>query len=167
MGAFHHPLAVIADTNTLATLPAAELRAGLQEAVKAGVIYDSKLFRYMEQNADAILAGDPAALTRVVTASVRVKAEVVRKDERESGLRMILNFGHTLGHAIEAATAYKKLLHGQAVGLGFDCGDVCVAASWDGDGEGSGQDHRADPALRTAAAICSEGREAGRADWKR
>ena len=118
IGSFHHPLAVFADTNTLATLPAEELRAGLQEAVKAGVIYDSKLFRYMEQNADAILAGDSAALTRVVTASVRVKADVVSQDERESGLRMILNFGHTLGHAIEAATGYKKLLHGQAVAWG-------------------------------------------------
>jgi 3-dehydroquinate synthase len=118
IGSFHHPLAVIADTNTLATLPAAELRAGLQEAIKSGVIYDAKLFRFMEQNPDAILSGDAAALTRVVTASVRVKADVVSKDERESGLRMILNFGHTLGHAIEAATGYKKLLHGQAVGWG-------------------------------------------------
>jgi len=118
IGSFHHPLAVIADTNTLATLPPAELRAGLQEAIKSGVIYDAKLFRFMEQNPDAILAGDPAALTRVVTASVRVKADVVSKDERESGLRMVLNFGHTLGHAIEAATGYKKLLHGQAVGWG-------------------------------------------------
>ena len=117
-GSFYHPLAVLSDTNTLATLPAAELRAGLQEAVKSGVIYDAKLFRYMEANADAIIAGDAAALTRVVTASVRVKADVVSKDERESGLRMILNFGHTLGHAIEAATGYKKLLHGQAVGWG-------------------------------------------------
>ncbi len=118
VGSFHHPLAVFADTNTLATLPSAELRAGLQEAVKAGVICDARLFRYMEVNADAILAGEPAALTKVVTASVRVKAAVVSKDERESGLRMILNFGHTLGHAIEAATGYKKLLHGQAVGWG-------------------------------------------------
>lgn len=118
IGSFHHPLAVLSDTNTLATLPAAELHAGLQESVKAGVIYDAKLFRYMEQNADAILASDTAALTRVVAASVRVKADVVSKDERESGLRMILNFGHTLGHAIEAATGYKKLLHGQAVGWG-------------------------------------------------
>src|SRR5258707_2548067 len=72
----------------------------------------------MEQNADAILAGDPTALTRVVAASVRVKADVVSKDERESGLRMILNYGHTLGHAIEAATGYKQLLHGEAVGWG-------------------------------------------------
>jgi 3-dehydroquinate synthase len=118
IGSFHHPLAVFADTTTLATLPPAELRAGLQEAIKSGVIYDAKLFRYMEQNADAILSGDPAALTRVVTASVRVKADVVSKDERESGPRMILNFGHTLGHAIEAATGYKQLLHGEAVGWG-------------------------------------------------
>ncbi len=118
IGSFHHPLAVLADTNTLATLPPAELRAGLQESIKSGVIYDAKLFRFMEQNSDAILSGDAAALTRVVTASVRVKADVVSKDERESGLRMILNFGHTLGHAIEAATGYKKLLHGEAVGWG-------------------------------------------------
>ncbi len=118
IGSFHHPLAVFADTNTLATLPPRELRAGLQESTKAAVIYDPKLFRYMEQNADAVLAGDPAALTRVVTASVRVKADVVSMDERESGPRMVLNFGHTLGHALEAATGYKQLLHGEAVGWG-------------------------------------------------
>jgi 3-dehydroquinate synthase len=118
IGSFHHPQAVFADTGLLATLPAAELRAGLQESIKAGVIYDPKLFRYMEQNADAILAGDPVALTRVVAASVRVKANVVSKDEKESGLRMILNFGHTIGHAIEAATNYKQLLHGEAVAWG-------------------------------------------------
>jgi 3-dehydroquinate synthase len=118
IGSFHHPQAVFADTGLLATLPAAELRAGLQESIKAGIIYDAKLFRYMEQNADAILAGDPAALTRVVAASVRVKADVVSKDEKESGLRMILNFGHTIGHAIEAATNYKQLLHGEAVAWG-------------------------------------------------
>jgi 3-dehydroquinate synthase len=118
IGSFHHPLAVLADTATLATLPASELRAGLQESIKAGIIADPKLFRFMEQNADAILSGDPAALTRVVTASVRVKAEVVSKDEKESGLRMTLNFGHTLGHAIETATGYKQLLHGEAVAWG-------------------------------------------------
>ena len=119
IGSFHHPQAVFADTNLLATLPSAELRAGLQESIKAGIIYDVKLFRYMEQNADAILAGEPAALTRVVAASVRVKADVVSKDEKESGLRMILNFGHTIGHAIEAATNYKQLLHGEAVAWGM------------------------------------------------
>ncbi len=118
IGSFHHPQAVFADTDLLGTLPAAELRAGLQESIKAGIIYDAKLFRYMEQNSEAILAGDPAALTRVVAASVRVKADVVSKDEKESGLRMILNFGHTIGHAIEAATNYKQLLHGEAVAWG-------------------------------------------------
>jgi 3-dehydroquinate synthase len=118
IGSFHHPQAVFADTDVLATLPSAELRAGLQESIKAGIIYDAKLFRYMEQNAEVILAGNPAALTRVVAASVRVKAEVVSKDEKESGLRMILNFGHTIGHAIEAATSYKQLLHGEAVAWG-------------------------------------------------
>ena len=119
IGSFHHPQAVLVDTNLLATLPPAELRAGLQESIKAGVIYDAKLFRYMEQNAEAILKGDPKALTHVVAASVRVKADVVGKDEKESGLRMILNFGHTIGHAIEAATGYKKLLHGEAVAWGM------------------------------------------------
>jgi 3-dehydroquinate synthase len=117
IGSFHHPQAVFADTNLLGTLPPGELRAGLQESIKAGIIYDAKLFRYMEQNADAILAGDPA-LTRVVAASVRVKADVVSKDEKESGLRMILNFGHTIGHAVEAATNYRQLLHGEAVAWG-------------------------------------------------
>ncbi|WP_433973902.1 3-dehydroquinate synthase [Tunturiibacter lichenicola] len=122
IGSFHHPQAVFADTDLLRTLPPAELRAGLQESIKAGVIYDAKLFRYMEQNAEAILStkknADPTALTKVVAASVRVKADVVSKDEKESGLRMILNFGHTIGHAIEAATNYKQLLHGEAVAWG-------------------------------------------------
>ncbi len=117
-GSFHHPQAVFADTDLLGTLPPAQLRAGLQESIKAGVIYDAKLFRYMEQNAEAILSRDPKALAHVVAASVRVKADVVSKDEKESGLRMILNFGHTIGHAIEAATNYKQLLHGEAVGWG-------------------------------------------------
>jgi 3-dehydroquinate synthase len=118
IGSFHHPQAVFADTDVLATLPPAELRAGLQESIKAGIIYDAKLFRYMEQNADATLAGNPKSLIRVVADSVRVKADVVSKDEKESGLRMILNFGHTIGHAIEAATNYKQLLHGEAVAWG-------------------------------------------------
>jgi 3-dehydroquinate synthase len=118
IGSFHHPQAVFVDPTLLATLPPAQLRAGLQESIKAGIIYDAKLFRYMEQQADAILAGDPAALTHVVAASIRVKADVVSKDEKESGLRMILNFGHTVGHAIESATNYKQLLHGEAVAWG-------------------------------------------------
>jgi 3-dehydroquinate synthase len=119
VGAFHHPLAVYADTATLGTLPAAELRAGLQESVKAGIIRDRKLFDFLESESAAVLAGDREALTRVVAASVRVKADVVSADEREGGLRMILNLGHTLGHAIEAATGYKQLLHGEAVAWGM------------------------------------------------
>ncbi len=118
IGSFNHPQAVLADIDLLATLPPAELRAGLQESVKAGIIFDAKLFRYLEQNRELILGCDAAALARVVAASVEVKAAVVAADEKESGLRMILNFGHTLGHAIEAATHYRKLLHGEAVGWG-------------------------------------------------
>jgi 3-dehydroquinate synthase len=141
IGAFHHPLAVFSDIDLLATLPAAELRAGLQEAIKSAIIRDAKLFRYLEQNTNVIfghgafaktcsdpggiehqpskpVVADAKALARVVTASVRVKAEVVSQDEKESGLRMVLNFGHTIGHAIEAATHYRKLLHGEAVAWG-------------------------------------------------
>ncbi len=119
IGSFHHPLAVYADTAVLQTLPARELRAGLQESIKAGVIYDSRLFTYLERNADAVMNADPASLQHVVAASVRMKAAVVSKDERENGLRMILNFGHTVGHAIEAATNYRVLLHGEAVAWGM------------------------------------------------
>jgi len=119
VGSFHHPLAVIADTDVLQTLPARELRAGLFESVKAGIIRDATLFRLMERHARAIRARDPVLIEQVVAASVRIKAEVVGIDEMENGLRMILNYGHTLGHAIEAATRYKKLLHGEAVAWGM------------------------------------------------
>jgi len=119
VGAFYHPIAVYADIDTLATLPPAELRAGLQESVKAGIIRDRALFDFMDTNSAAILSGDTAALTRVVADSVQMKADVVHADEREGGLRMILNLGHTLGHAIEAATGYKQLLHGEAIAWGM------------------------------------------------
>ena len=119
VGSFHHPLAVIADTDVLQTLPARELRAGLSESIKAGIIRDARLFNLMERNAKAIRARDPGLIEQVVAASVRMKAEVVGIDEMENGLRMILNYGHTLGHAIEAATRYKKLLHGEAVAWGM------------------------------------------------
>ncbi|MDE1155436.1 MAG: 3-dehydroquinate synthase [Acidobacteriaceae bacterium] len=119
IGAFHHPLAVFADIDTLATLPARELRAGLQEAIKAGIIRDHELFSYMEDNAAAILSGNKDALTRVISESVRMKANVVAEDERENGVRMLLNLGHTLGHAIEAATDYNQLLHGEAIAWGI------------------------------------------------
>ena len=119
IGSFHHPRAVFADIDVLQTLPDRELRAGLFETVKAGIIRDAALFRFMEQNSAAILARDPASLERVITASIRMKAGVVAIDEREAGLRMILNYGHTLGHAIEAATGYKRLLHGEAIAWGM------------------------------------------------
>ncbi|HTJ29035.1 MAG TPA: 3-dehydroquinate synthase, partial [Acidobacteriaceae bacterium] len=119
VGSFHHPLAVFADMELLGTLSDRELRAGLFESVKAGMIRDRSLLRYMEENTDKILGRDSAALEKVIAASIRMKADVVSKDERESGLRMILNLGHTLGHAIEAVTNYRKLLHGEAVGWGI------------------------------------------------
>jgi 3-dehydroquinate synthase len=119
VGSFHHPLAVFADSELLQTLPARELRAGLFESIKAGIIRDAKLFNFMERNAEAILERDLKLLEYVVGASVQMKAEVVGVDEFETGLRMILNYGHTLGHAIEAATRYKKLLHGEAIAWGM------------------------------------------------
>lgn len=119
VGSFHHPSAVFADIDVLGTLPDRELRAGLMESVKAGVIRDRSLVRFMEEHADDILGRDPKALEKVITASIRMKASVVNKDERENGLRMILNLGHTVGHAIEQVTKYRVLLHGEAVGWGM------------------------------------------------
>ena len=119
VGSFHHPRAVFADIGVLGTLSDRELRAGLMESVKAGIIRDRALVRYMEENADDVLGRDPKALERVIAASIRMKAGVVNKDERESGLRMILNFGHTVGHALEQATGYKAMLHGEAVAWGM------------------------------------------------
>ena len=119
VGSFHHPLAVFADMDLLSTIPDRELRAGLFESVKAGIIRDRSLVRFMEENSAKILGRDPAALEKVIAASIRMKAEVVGLDERESGLRMILNLGHTLGHAIESVTRYRKLLHGEAIGWGL------------------------------------------------
>jgi 3-dehydroquinate synthase len=119
VGSFHHPLAVFADTAALGTLPERELRAGLMESVKAGIIRDRALVRLMEEHISEILQGDAKALEKVIAASIRMKADVVHRDERESGLRMILNFGHTVGHALEQVTRYKALLHGEAVGWGM------------------------------------------------
>jgi 3-dehydroquinate synthase len=119
VGNFLQPKAVFADIGVLGTLPDRELRAGLMESVKAGIIRDRALVRFMEEHAEAILRREPKALERVIAASVRMKAEVVRRDEREGGLRMILNFGHTVGHALEQATHYKAMLHGEAVGWGM------------------------------------------------
>ena len=119
VGSFHQPRAVFADVSVLGTLPDRELRAGLMESVKAGIIRDRLLVRFMEEHAAEVLARDPRALERVIATSIRMKAEVVNKDERESGLRMILNFGHTVGHAIERVTRYRAMLHGEAIGWGM------------------------------------------------
>jgi 3-dehydroquinate synthase len=119
VGNFHHPRAVFADIGVLGTLPDRELRAGFMESVKAGIIRDRALVRFMEEHADAVLARDAKALERVIGASIKMKAAVVNKDERESGLRMILNLGHTVGHALEQSTGYKTILHGEAVGWGM------------------------------------------------
>lgn len=122
-GAFHHPVAVFADVDCLKTLPANELRAGLMESVKAGLIRDAGLFRLIEKNLPKLLHTgrklDAALVAQVIARSVAMKAEVVGLDEREGGLRMILNLGHTIGHAIEAVTRYRVLLHGEAVGWGM------------------------------------------------
>ena len=119
VGSFNHPLAVFADIGVLGTLPARELRAGLMESVKAGIIRDRALVRFMEEHVDEVLGRDTKALEKVIAASIRMKASVVGRDERETGLRMILNLGHTVGHALEQATGYKTLLHGEAIGWGM------------------------------------------------
>jgi 3-dehydroquinate synthase len=119
VGSFHHPVAVFADIGVLATLSDRELRAGLMESIKAGIIRDRALVRFLEGNVAQVLGRDPRALEKVIAASIRMKAGVVNKDERESGLRMILNLGHTVGHALEQATNYKALLHGEAIAWGM------------------------------------------------
>ena len=119
IGVFHQPLAVATDTDTLATLPDRELRAGLAEVIKYGCIWDQTLFDWLEGSIGQILARDGAALTRAIGRSCEIKALVVAEDERELNLRAILNFGHTFAHAIEAATGYSRYLHGEAVALGM------------------------------------------------
>jgi 3-dehydroquinate synthase len=119
IGAFHQPVAVIADPELLDTLPEREYRAGLFEVVKHGVIASAPLFRTMKSSVRAVLAQIPDAVEYIVSESVRIKSEVVSADEREGGLRRILNFGHTFGHALEAETSYTKFLHGEAVGFGM------------------------------------------------
>jgi shikimate kinase / 3-dehydroquinate synthase len=119
IGAFYQPQAVIADTATLNTLPARELAAGLAEVIKHGAIIDLPFFEWIECNIEKLVARDPAALAYAIQRSCEIKANVVRQDEREGGLRAILNFGHTFGHAIEAGLGYGKWLHGEAVGCGM------------------------------------------------
>ena len=119
IGAFHQPAAVFADTDALRTLPDRELRAGLAEVIKYGLIVDRGFFDWLEANATRLLARDTDALTHAIRRSCEIKAEIVARDERELGDRALLNLGHTFGHAIESATNYSTWLHGEAVGAGM------------------------------------------------
>ena len=119
IGAFYQPRAVIADVGALATLPEREFRAGLAEVVKYGIIADAAFFAWLESHMDDLLSRDPVSLVHAIRRSCEIKAQVVAEDEREQGRRMILNFGHTFGHAIEAVTAYQRFLHGEAVAAGM------------------------------------------------
>jgi 3-dehydroquinate synthase len=119
IGAFYQPQLVVCDLGTLQTLPPRELSAGLAEVIKYGPIYDMAFFDWIEANVDALVARDPAALAHAVKRSCEIKALVVGEDERETGLRAILNFGHTFGHAIESGLGYGEWLHGEAVGCGM------------------------------------------------
>ena len=124
IGAFYQPRAVIADTDTLNTLPDRELSAGIAEVIKYGLICNADFFAWLEQNMQALLTRDKQALTYAIKVSCQTKADVVAADERESGKRALLNLGHTFGHAIENAMGYGEWLHGEAVAAG-----MCIAAS--------------------------------------
>jgi len=120
VGTFHQPSLVLADTDSLATLPARQLRAGYVEAAKYGLIADASYFGWLEQNVSAVLAREPAALTHAIAVAVRGKADIVARDETETGDRMLLNLGHTFGHALEAWAGFSgRLLHGEAIAIGI------------------------------------------------
>jgi 3-dehydroquinate synthase len=128
IGAFHQPSAVLVDLDVLETLPRREFRAGLYEVVKYGVITSRALFEQMEAQLPALFAREGSALLPVIAESCRIKAEVVGQDERESGLRRTLNFGHTVGHALEAVTKYRRFRHGEAVAYGMlAAADIAVS----------------------------------------
>jgi 3-dehydroquinate synthase len=127
IGAFHQPAAVLVDPEVLRTLPEREYRAGLYEVIKHGVIASPDLFELMTRRVDDVLAQQPDLVDRIVAESVRIKAEVVSADEKESDLRRILNFGHTIGHALEAETKYERLLHGEAVAFGMRTATLLAA----------------------------------------
>ena len=119
VGAFYQPRLVVTDPQLLKTLPARQYRSGLYEVIKYGVIGDDMLFRFLERRLHDALGQQPAPLSWMLERCIRAKAEIVCADERESGLRMVLNFGHTFAHALETATGYRKYLHGEAVGWGM------------------------------------------------
>jgi 3-dehydroquinate synthase len=122
VGSFWQPRGVVIDVNVLQSLPGREFNAGMAEVVKYGVIQDAEFFAYLERHVDAINSRDPAALTHIVQRCCRLKADIVEQDEREeTGLRAILNYGHTFCHALEAATGYEQLLHGEGVAIGMLC----------------------------------------------
>jgi 3-dehydroquinate synthase len=121
VGVFYPPQLVLVDPDVLATLPAREFRGGLAEVIKYGVIADAKLFAFLEQSMERILKRDARALEHVIRRCIEIKAHVVSRDEREAGLREILNYGHTFAHALESVTRYRKFRHGEAVALGMMC----------------------------------------------
>jgi len=136
VGAFHQPRAVIADTDTLKTLPPREFRAGIAEVIKYGLIADAGFLDWIEAHLDALLRLDGTALTHAIRRSCEVKAEIVAEDEREHGRRALLNLGHTFGHAIETATGYGEWLHGEAVGAGMlMAADLSCRLGWIGAGD--------------------------------
>jgi len=147
VGAFYPPKLVVTDPAFLRTLPHREYRSGLYEVIKYGVIADLGLFQYLEDHLDMILRRDRRALARIITRSIAIKARVVSADERESGLRQILNFGHTLGHALEATTNYRRFLHGEAIGWGMICATLLAVA------QGHLADHDAARIIRLIASV--------------
>ena len=126
IGCFYQPDAVFVNLDFMKTLPKREVYTGLGEIVKYGVIYDAEFFRFLEENSAAVLAMEEKALVHVIARSCEIKAEVVAEDEKESGLRRILNFGHTIGHAIEQETGYVRYNHGEAVAIGM-VGAACIS----------------------------------------
>ena len=132
MGAFLQPLGVLIDTATLDTLPAREYVSGLAEVLKYGVILDADFFAELEAAAGKLIARDPQALVRAIARSCRLKADIVEQDEREeTGVRAVLNYGHTFAHAFETLTGYGQLLHGEAVSMGMMCA-ARLASVWGG-----------------------------------
>jgi 3-dehydroquinate synthase len=119
VGAFHQPRAVLIDPRTLRTLPARELRSGLAEVLKYGIIYDDSFFALVQQSLPALLRRNEQCLFDAISRSCEIKAEIVSQDETEQGLRAVLNFGHTVGHALEAITRYRRYKHGEAVAVGM------------------------------------------------
>jgi len=147
VGSFYPPKLILADPDMLDTLPHREFRSGLYEVVKYGVIADAELFRFLERRMPAVLRRDSTALGWIIPRCAAIKARVVTKDEREGGLRQILNFGHTIGHALEAVTGYKRFLHGEAIGWGM------IAATLMAVGTGKLSDAEAIRIIRLVASI--------------